>query len=79
VDLVDGLETFVDGKIPEMPEIPEYKPVTPITDGLMSAADKVKLDALNNNFIKLYSPDGTPFLVKVTNEGKLEISKGGNK
>lgn len=78
-DLVEGLETFIDGKIPEMPEIPEYKPVTPTENGLMSAADKVKLDALNNNFIKLYSPDGTPFMVQITNEGKLEILKGENK
>lgn len=77
-DLVEGLETFVDGKIPEMPEIPEYKPVTPTTDGLMSAADKVKLDALKiEPLASIQMKDavsGSIYQVTIEN-GELKITK----
>ncbi|MDR7924437.1 phage tail protein [Latilactobacillus sakei subsp. sakei] len=78
VDLVEGLETFVDSKIPEMPEIPEYKPVTPTTDGLMSAADKVKLDKLKieplPELLMTDKVDGSIYVVGIEN-AEIKITK----
>lgn len=78
VDLVDGLETFVDGKIPEMPEIPKYEPATPTTDGLMSAVDKVKLDALKieplPELLMTDKVDGSTYIVGIEN-GEIKIMK----
>lgn len=79
VDLVEGLTAFVDGKIPEMPEIPEYKPVTPTTDGLMSAADKVKLDALKieplTSIQMKDAVNGSIYQVTIEN-GEIKVKKG---
>ncbi|WP_436629615.1 phage tail protein [Latilactobacillus sakei] len=78
-DLVEGLETFIDGKIPEMPEIPEYKPATPTDDGLMSAVDKVKLDKLKieplSELLMTDKVDGSIYVITVE-KGEIKVKKG---
>lgn len=78
-DLVEGLETFVDGKIPE---IPKYTPSTPTTDGLMSAADKVKLDQLKiepvPELLMTDKVDGSIYVITVE-KGEIKLTKGGTK
>ncbi|MBS0937037.1 hypothetical protein [Lactiplantibacillus plantarum] len=73
VDSVEGL----DAKFKK--EVVTYQPATPSVDGLMSKEDKQKLDLvvlgpLSN--IKLKSPDGSIFIVSVTDNGQLECKKG---
>lgn len=81
-DLVEGLETFVNGKIPEMPEIPEYKPATPTSDGLMSTTDKVKLDQLKiepvPELLMTDKVDGSIYVITVE-KGEIKLTKGGTK
>lgn len=77
VDYVAGLAEFVDGKIPEAPS---YDLATPTKDGLMSKADKIKLDKLNTEpLTSLKMKDvinGSVYSLTVEN-GELKIEKGG--
>lgn len=81
-DLVEGLETFVNGKIPEIPEIPKYTPATPTSDGLMSATDKVKLDQLKiepvPELLMTDKVDGSIYVITVE-KGEIKLTKGGTK
>ena len=69
-DAVKGLEE----KLQSM----TYQPATASTDGLMSKEDKQKLDSVvlgPLSDIKLKSPDGSIFSVRVTDDGQLECEK----
>ncbi|BBE26713.1 prophage protein [Latilactobacillus curvatus] len=78
-DLVEGLETFVNGKIPEMPEIPKYEPATPTKEGLMSAGDKAKLDKLKiEPLTSIQMKDavsGSIYQVTIE-DGEIKVKKG---
>jgi hypothetical protein len=51
---VDDLETAIQNLQTAIEQIPDYSPATPTSDGLMSAADKAKLDRITvNNPINL--------------------------
>ncbi|QLQ50964.1 hypothetical protein H0E85_05060 [Lactiplantibacillus plantarum] len=55
-----------------------YRPATIDVDGLMSKEDKQKLDSVvlePLSDIKLKSPDGSIFSVRVTDDGQLECEK----
>lgn len=55
-----------------------YQPATVSTDGLMSKEDKQKLDSVviePLSDIKLKSPDGSIFIVRVADDGQLECKK----
>ncbi|MDT3394505.1 MAG: phage tail protein [Bacillota bacterium] len=76
VDYVAGLAEFVDGKIPEAPS---YDLATPTKDGLMSKADKIKLDKLKTEpLTSLQMKDavnGSIYMITVEN-GEIRIKKG---
>ncbi|WBY48549.1 phage tail protein [Latilactobacillus curvatus] len=78
-DLVEGLETFVNGKIPEIPEIPKYEPATPTKEGLMSAGDKAKLDKLKiEPLTSIQMKDavsGSIYQVTIE-DGEIKVKKG---
>ncbi|KGB14255.1 hypothetical protein KY41_08515 [Latilactobacillus sakei] len=78
-DLVEGLTAFVEGKIPEIPEIPKYTPATPTEDGLMSSADKVKLDKLKiEPLTSIQMKDvvsGSIYQLVIEN-GEIKVKKG---
>lgn len=66
VDAVKGLQNMA------------YQPATIDADGLMSKEDKRKLDSVvlePLSDIKLKSPDGSIFIVRVTDDGQLECKK----
>ncbi|WP_076634614.1 hypothetical protein [Lactiplantibacillus plantarum] len=72
VDSVEGL----DDKFHK--EVVTYQPATASVDGLMSKEDKQKLDSVvlePLSDIKLKSPDGSIFIVSVTDNGQLECNK----
>ncbi|XRJ96318.1 phage tail protein [Latilactobacillus sakei] len=81
-DLVEGLETFVDGKIPEIPEIPNYGLATSSENGLMSAGDKAKLDQLKiepiPELLMTDKVDGSIYVITVE-KGEIKLTKGGTK
>ncbi|EIW14316.1 hypothetical protein KCA1_1098 [Lactiplantibacillus pentosus KCA1] len=55
-----------------------YQPATIDADGLMSKEDKQKLDSVALeplSDIKLKSPDGSIFIVRVADDGQLECKK----
>lgn len=64
-DLVDGLADV----------LPIYDIATDKNNGLMSADDKVKLDAINDQTLLLKSPSGSSFLISVDDEGQLVVEK----
>lgn len=76
VDAVKGLDEVIDGKVVK------YTPVTETVDGLMSSADKQKLDSLKEeplDELELKSPNGSIFVVSVDDDGKLSVkAKGGS-
>ncbi|WP_438341193.1 hypothetical protein ACSKF1_05885 [Lactiplantibacillus plantarum] len=66
VDAVKGLQNMA------------YQPATIDADGLMSKEDKQKLDSVviePLSDIKLKSPDGSIFIVSITDDGQLECKK----
>lgn len=70
VDAVKGLGE----KLQDM----TYQPATVSTDGLMSKEDKKKLDSVvvePLSDIKLKSPDGSIYIVRVTDDGQLECKE----
>lgn len=72
VDSVEGL----DAKFQK--EVVTYQPATASVDGLMSKEDKQKLDSVvlePLSDIKLKSPDGSIFIVSITDNGQLECKK----
>lgn len=73
-DAVKGLDEVVDGKVVK------YNPATETVDGLMSSADKQKLDSLKEeplDELELKSPNGSIFVVSVDDEGKINCQKEG--
>ncbi len=73
-DAVKGLDKVVDGKVAK------YDPATETADGLMTAADKKKLNEIKIEpleGLKFKSPDGSVFVLSVDNDGKPIFTKGG--
>lgn len=55
-----------------------YQPATEMVDGLMTAADKKKLNTIKTEpfeGIKFKSPDGSIFVLSVDNDGKPVFTK----
>lgn len=69
-DAVKGLDKVVDGKVVK------YDPATETVDGLMSSADKKKLNKLKEeplNGLKLKAPNGMIYILSVTNDGEIKL------
>lgn len=73
-DSVVGLESEIDKRIPK------YDLATPIADGLISKEDKDKLDKLQVEpfeGLKFKSPDGSIFVLSVSDQGETVFTKEG--
>lgn len=73
-DSVVGLESEIDKCVPK------YGLATPIADGLISKEDKAKLDKLQVEpfeGLKFKSPDGSIFVLSVSNQGETVFTKDG--
>ncbi|MCG0679873.1 hypothetical protein [Lactiplantibacillus plantarum] len=73
VDAIKGLGEKLQGMA--------YQPATIDVDGLMSKEDKQKLDAVTLeplSDVKLRSPDGSIFMMKMMDNGSINITKEGN-
>ncbi|QHM53255.1 hypothetical protein C7M41_01997 [Pediococcus acidilactici] len=71
-DAVKGLDKVVDGKVVK------YDPATETADGLMTAADKKKLNEIKIEpleGLRFKSPDGSIFVLSVDNEGEPVFTK----
>ncbi|KAF0422849.1 hypothetical protein [Pediococcus pentosaceus] len=71
-DSVVGLESEIDKRIPK------YDLATPIADGLISKEDKDKLDKLQAEpfeGLKFKSPDGSIFVLSVSDQGEMVFTK----
>lgn len=66
-DAVVGLDKFI------AKQVVTYQPATETDDGLMTAADKKKLNKIKTEpfeGLKFKSPDGSIFVLSVDNDGK---------
>ena len=73
-DSVAGLESEIDK------HVPKYDLATPIADGLISKEDKSKLDKLQVEpfeGLKFKSPDGSIFVLSVSDQGETIFTKEG--
>ncbi|KAF0468613.1 hypothetical protein GBP05_01145 [Pediococcus pentosaceus] len=73
-DSVVGLESEIDKRVPK------YGLATPIADGLISKKDKAKLDKLQVEpfeGLKFKSPDGSIFVLSVSDQGETVFTKEG--
>ncbi|WP_270217214.1 hypothetical protein [Pediococcus pentosaceus] len=71
-DAVVGLDKFI------AKQVVTYQPATETVDGLMTAADKKKLNEIKTEpleGLKFKSPDGSIFVLSVDNEGKPVFTK----
>ncbi len=71
-DAVVGLDKFI------AKQVVTYQPATETDDGLMTAADKNKLNKIKTEpleGLKFKSPDGSVFVLSVDNEGKPVFTK----
>ncbi|MBF7103925.1 hypothetical protein I6H67_04745 [Pediococcus pentosaceus] len=71
-DAVVGLDKFI------AKQVVTYQPATETVDGLMTAADKKKLNEIKTEpfeEIKFKSPDGSVFVLSVDNGGKPVFTK----
>lgn len=74
-DAVKGLDKVVDGKVVK------YSPATEDVDGLMSSADKKKLNNLKEeplDGLKLKDSNGVIYILSVTNDGEIKLIKEGD-
>lgn len=69
-DAIYNLNTAVDNLIDAIDEIPVYNPATQTEDGLMSAADKTKLDGLKNYTVASETEDG---LLSAADKQKINL------
>ncbi|MCM6810318.1 hypothetical protein NE287_05995 [Pediococcus pentosaceus] len=72
VDAVAGLDKLI------AKQVVTYQSATETDDGLMTAADKKKLNKIKTEpleGLKLKSPDGSIFVLSVDNEGKSVFTK----
>lgn len=73
-DSIAGLESEIDK------HVPKYDLATPTADGLLSKEDKAKLDKLQAEpfeGLKFKSPDGSIFVLSVSNQGETVFTKEG--
>ncbi|WP_419241931.1 hypothetical protein ACN08J_04895 [Pediococcus pentosaceus] len=73
-DAVVGLDKFI------AKQTVTYQPATETVDGLMTAADKKKLNKIKTEpleGLKFKSPDGSIFVLSVDNDGKPLLTKEG--
>lgn len=73
-DAVAGLDKLI------AKQVVTYQPATETVDGLMTAADKKKLNEIKAeplDGLKFKSPDGSVFVLSVDNDGKPVFTKGG--
>ena len=71
-DAVVGLDKFI------AKQVVTYQPATETDDGLMTAADKKKLNKIKTEpleELKFKSPDGSVFVLSVDNDGKPVFTK----
>ncbi|QDZ69402.1 hypothetical protein [Pediococcus pentosaceus] len=71
-DAIAGLDKFI------AKQIVTYQPATETVDGLMTAADKKKLNKIKTEpfeGLKFKSPNGSVFVLSVDNEGKPVFTK----
>lgn len=71
-DAVAGLDKLI------AKQVVTYQPATETNDGLMTAADKKKLNQIKAEpleGLKFKSPDGSVFVLSVDNEGKAVFTK----
>lgn len=71
-DAVVGLDKFI------AKQVVTYQPATETDDGLMTAADKKKLNKIKTEpfeGLKFKSPDGSIFVLSVDNDGKPLFTK----
>ncbi|WP_432737621.1 hypothetical protein OS787_04285 [Pediococcus pentosaceus] len=71
-DAVVGLDKFI------AKQVVTYLPATETDDGLMTAADKKKLNKIKTEpleGLKFKSPDGSVFVLSVDNDGKPVFTK----
>lgn len=71
-DSVVGLEAEIDKRVPK------YDIATPTANGLISKEDKTKLDKLQVEpfeGLKFKSPDGSIFVLSVSNQGEMVFTK----
>lgn len=71
-DAVVGLDKFI------AKQVVTYQPATETVDGLMTAADKNKLNKIKTEpleGLKFKSPDGSVFALSVDNDGKPVFAK----
>lgn len=52
-----------------------YEPATELKDGLMTSLDRIQMNKLNAESLEINSPNGTAFLITVSNDGKLLVNK----
>ncbi|WP_195459051.1 hypothetical protein [Pediococcus acidilactici] len=74
-DSVTGLGSEIDKRVPK------YDLATPIADGLISKEDKAKLDKIQVEpfeGLKFKSPDGSIFVLSVSNQGDAVFTKEAN-
>ena len=74
-DSIAGLESEIDKRVPK------YDLATPTVNGLMSNEDKAKLDKLQVEpfeGLKFKSPDGSIFVLSVSNQGEAVFTKEAN-
>lgn len=73
-DSIAGLESEIDK------HVPKYDLATPTADGLLSKEDKAKLDKLQAEpfeGLKFKSPDGSIFVLSVSDQGETIFTKEG--
>lgn len=73
-DSVVGLESEIDKRVPK------YDLATSTSDGLISKEDKAKLDKLQVEpfeGLKFKSPDGSIFILSVSDQGETVFTKEG--
>ncbi len=73
-DSIAGLESEIDK------HVPKYDLATPTADGLLSKEDKAKLDKLQVEpfeGLKFKSPDGSIFVLSVSDQGETVFTKEG--
>lgn len=71
-DSIVGLGSEIDKRVPK------YDLATPTTNGLISKEDKAKLDKLQVEpfeGLKFKSPDGSIFVLSVSNQGEMVFTK----
>lgn len=74
-DSVTGLDSEIDK------HVPKYDLATPTADGLISKEDKAKLDKIQVEpfeGLKFKSPDGSIFVLSVSNQGDAVFTKEAN-